>query len=175
MIFKIQAGNPRITNEINQEANSIGDAIEASFPLNSEHAVIIWNYVPILLTYKYDVGMIIDDILKMLNRIRCRESGQMSIRWPSNTFACTWCFDWREGNISIRAEWESVIGDTESLLNQNNFIAICSESFFVEWKKVLYNIINALNACGYKKDDLLGFKELIEEFEAISRYGILYE
>jgi len=174
-MFKIQASNPRIIKEFDREANNISDAIESSFSLNSEYAVIIWNYVPVLLSYKYDISIIIDDILMMLNKIRCEKEGVMRIRWPSNTFACTWQIEWRDNNITIYTEWESVIGDTEYLLNARKELVVDSVLFLAEWKKILFNIIQALEGCGYSRKTLKGFPALVNEFEAIKDYGILYE
>ena len=174
MTFKIQAGNPMFSTVKDCDAETIGCAIEASFPLNTEFAVMLWNYVPVLLSYKYDFSIIIDDILLMLEAIRSEESGELSIHWPSNTFACIWQLNWADGHIAISSEWRDVIGDTESLLNQRDNVNISIESFLAEWKKVLDNIIKALRACGYGRD-LRGFDMLEEEFENISKYGVLYD
>lgn len=174
-MFEIQVSSPRFIKKFNKDVDNIGDAIESIFLLHSEFAVIRWNYIPILLSYKYDISVIIDDVLYMLNKIRIEPSGEMTIRWPSNTFESSWDMRWDINTIEVNSHWNKVIGDTESLLNLKKIININTKVFAREWKKILETIIIALNVCGYKKENLQGFSKLYEEFKEISQYGVLYQ
>ena len=43
--FYIQASNPRFQDSINIYDESLSDAIESVFPLNTENAILVWNYI----------------------------------------------------------------------------------------------------------------------------------
>jgi len=174
MNFKIQAGIPRFEEYYDDDIDNIGDAIEASYSLNTEYMVMVFNYIPVLLSYKYDISIIIDDILKILSSIRTKEIGYLRVNWPSNTFCAIWDLEWNDSTISINTEWTTVIGETEKLLNDHCKLTVDKLEFAYEWKKVLHNIINALEGCGYN-DDIKGVTVLKKEFNMIEKFGVLYE
>lgn len=62
MNFYILAGNPRVQSIENSDDKSLSEAIETVFPLNTEYAILSWNYISIPLSYKYDISYMIDDI-----------------------------------------------------------------------------------------------------------------
>ena len=173
MNFFIQANSPRCTMTFDKDDYDLSTALETVFPLLTEDATLVWNHIYVPLSYKYDISCMIDDILKMLHNIRSSSKGEMSIRWPSNTFASTWCIKWHENAVYLSSEWESVVGQTEKMLNSNKNVTMCSAVFLSEWKKLLQNILQALESCGYKKE-LQWISTLTIEYEAIPDYGVLY-
>ena len=68
--FYIQASNPRFQDSINIYDESLSDAIESVFPLNTENAILVWNYISIPLSYKYDISYMIEDILQLLDELQ---------------------------------------------------------------------------------------------------------
>ena len=56
MAFYIQASNPRFIESISYEVESLSDAVESIFPLNTENAFLVWNYISVPLSYKYDIS-----------------------------------------------------------------------------------------------------------------------
>ena len=174
MEFFMQASLPESTMEYDSEDYNLSTAIETAFPLFTEDAFLIWNRVCVPLSYKYDISYMIDDILEMLKNIRINLEGEMIIEWTSDTFSGTWNMKWGEENLFIIADWENVVGGTKDILNKNKNITISKMAFANEWKKVLHNIIKALLGSGYTKE-LQGMESLMEEFELINQYGILYK
>ncbi len=174
MTFIIQASCPRITGIFDIEAESLSDAIESSFPLLTENAVFVWQHVPILVGYKYDISIMIDDILEILEVLRKEDSGKKTIHWVSNTFAHVWHLSWDSTQLVINAEWGSVSGGTEQLLQNRGSVTLTKQSFSSEWRKVLQNLITALSKSGYSEDGLPGMKRLVHEYEAIETEGNIY-
>jgi len=115
-----------------------------------------------------------EDVLKMLYKIRSSLVGEISISWPSDTFSSTWNIKWNEKDIFITSEWENVVGQVQKLLNSKNEIIIEKKSFMSEWKKILDNVLIALKKCGYD-EKLQGMSTLIREFDEIIDYGVLYQ
>lgn len=68
--------------------------MQSIYLLDAEDAVMIWKGEEISLGYKYDVSIILEDILHMLDTLTGAESGQQRIAWPSNSFRCDWTMKW---------------------------------------------------------------------------------
>ena len=117
----------------------------------------------------------IEDILNMLKNLRERSVGKMFINWPSNSFACKWDLKWGDQILNIKSEWYNVNGHIENLLNNSNEINIEINLFMNEWKKILKILIDDLKQCGYNENNLAEMKWLIEEYQNIDDYGVLYK
>lgn len=174
MKFLIQANSPECTMNFDKEDYSLATAIETVFPLITEDAILMWHHLCIPLSYKYDVSCMMEDILKMLYKIRTNLIGELPIIWSSDAFASKWIIKWNEKDIFITSEWENVVGQVQKLLNSKNEIIIEKKSFMSEWKKILDNVLIALKKCGYD-EKLQGMSTLIREFDEIIDYGVLYQ
>ncbi|MEO1668687.1 MAG: hypothetical protein AAFU54_28910 [Chloroflexota bacterium] len=175
MNFFIQAGEPRSTHQYDADDETLGEAIETVFPSLTESAVLVWNYIHVPIGYKYDFGIMCDDILEMLWNLLKLNEGYMSIVWPSNTFATTWSLNWQEDQLEIVSSWDTVVGGTEKLLNQQSKIDLPKSTFASEWKKPLENIFQALMESGYSKDNLTQMTMLEDIISLIKFTGVLYK
>ena len=94
MSFYIQAGNPKSQGVADCNDKTLADAIESIFPLNTESAILMWNYISIPLSYKYDISYMMEDILLLLHTLQYREKGELTIHWLPDTFRCDWIVRW---------------------------------------------------------------------------------
>lgn len=175
MNFRVQSSVPKNTKIYCNDDEKLSEAIETIFPMMTEEAFLVWNTIYIPLNYKYDVSYMIEDILNILKYLRKETKGEMKIDWASNTFACEWFLTWDEKMLRIEAEWRSVLGHIEELLNKSNELNIEKELFMNEWKKLLEVLLENLRQCGYSAKNLIGMDRLIEEYNFIKNYGLLYE
>ncbi len=176
MNFFIQVSNPKylpITND--DDIESLSDAIEDSFPLDTEDAFLVWNHIYVPLSYKYDISYMIEDIVKMLKGIIEDENGSVKICWLPDTFRCDWEIEWNAGEINILSHWDCTVGDLEGLLNNNNSIKMPVEHFVNEWKQLLELIVVVLKHNDYSETKLDGLGELISVYERINGVGVLYK
>lgn len=60
MDFFIQVSKPICLNKFDKKDKTLSDAMETIFPLLTEKAIIMWNHIPILLSYKYDISFMLD-------------------------------------------------------------------------------------------------------------------
>src|SRR5258705_95085 len=101
MRFWIQAGNPRHFPILGKDVSDLSEAIEEIFPMETEDAIIVWNQSLIPISYKYDLSVMIDDVLPMLARLLDRTSGSDQVNFGSDTFQTDWSLNWTEGDLSI--------------------------------------------------------------------------
>ena len=175
MMFRIQSSMPRNTGDYDSEDEKLSEAIETIFPMMTEDAFIVWRTLFISLNYRYDVSYMIEDILNMLKRFRKSDIGEIDINWVSNSFSCNWKLVWDNKMLNIKSEWNNVNGHIENLLNDLNEINIEKVLFISEWKKLLEILIKNLEQCGYNKKNIIEMERLIEEYEYIKQYGVLYK
>jgi hypothetical protein len=140
MKFLVQASDPRPSALVSPDDSSLGEAIETIFPLSTDFALLVWNNVYIPLTYKYDISVIINDIIAMLGAVVARDEGSITVFWPSNTFCTRWALTWSATDLAITTTWESVIGGTESMLNKMPSLNLDKNTFLLEWKPLLDKI-----------------------------------
>lgn len=174
-MFYIQTGNPSITNIYNSEDNKLFEAMESVFPLITESAFLVWNNICIPLSYKYDLSYMIDDILIILSLIQNQNEGKQLIHWLPDTFRCDWSVEWSNEKIKIESFWECTTGHLESMLNMCNTVTLLTSEFLYEWKGILKNIIDALDSCGYKEEQICNLKRLRDIYENIGGSGYLYQ
>ncbi|BAY41833.1 hypothetical protein NIES2111_62290 (plasmid) [Nostoc sp. NIES-2111] len=67
MSFYIQVSNPIFLYSPSEIVSDLAEAIQVIYPMETEKAFIIWNHTYIPLSYKYNLSVIIDDILPMLS------------------------------------------------------------------------------------------------------------
>ncbi len=144
MSFHIQVSNPSVTEQVNEDDETIGEAIESIFPLDTEHAFISWNGIYIPVSYKYDLSLMYDDIVQMIEALLDSPDGELRIQWPSNTFAAVWNIKWAKGQMKLNAEWRQLLGSTERLLDGSEIVDMDVESFVAEWRPLLVKLYDAL-------------------------------
>lgn len=174
-MFYIQTGTPSITYVYNSEDSKLFEAMESAFPLITENAIFVWNNICISLSYKYDLSYMIDDILNIITLIQSQDQGRQIIHWLPDTFRCDWNIEWQDGKVKIESFWECTTGHLESMLNMCNTVSLLTFEFISEWKGIFKIIIDALDSCGYKEDQIHNLNRLKEIYKSIEGKGYLYQ
>ena len=175
MSFYLQAGNPMVHCIADHNDKSLADAIESTFPLYTESAVLMWNHISIPLSYKYDISYMMEDILMLLSMLQSREKGEITIHWLPDTFRCDWTIRWDTEELNIHSRWENTVGHLEMLLNEESDISLKKDDFIKEWKSILGTVISGLKKCGYDVTEIKGMKQLIDQYKGVIGNGILYQ
>ncbi len=173
--FAIQASNPLVVPRPGHRVATLVEAITAIFPAATEEAYLLWNWIPIRVSYKYDLYVMIDDIPGLLGRLLDTAAGDHRVFWGSNTFRAEWRLGWSDGQIDIAALWRSVAGGYEALLNTRGRLVVEQDEFVREWKALLNRLIASIDASGIEIADRRQV-DTIRNIEAtIPRFGQFYE
>jgi hypothetical protein len=173
--FLIQASSPRGLPLRDAEDASLSDAIQTVFPLKTEGMYLIWNGISVPLSYKYDVSLMVDDVLHLLAQMLGHATGYESIDWPSNTFAATWEVRWGAGHVVVVSDWRHVAGGTRDLLGASGSIQLDLVHFMREWRRPLEVVAEALQKAGYEDHQILGLSVLRDTLRNIVGQGELYQ
>lgn len=175
MSFWIQASAPAITHRFEATDASLDEAIETAFPLRTERALMGWHNIVITLSYKYDVSVIVGDVIEMLKQLLSKESGQHLVEWPSSSFASRWSLAWDGDSLVIEAVWRDVSGGHIEALQRTGNLNTTKMAFLAEWKMLLLKVVASLQACGYRRGGLDGLEELADICDRLPAMGILYQ
>ncbi len=174
MEFMIQAGHPQTTGIRSEEDDRLEKAMKTIFPTYAEYAIMIWRDVAIPISYRYDIPLMIGDILDMINDMSKNETGSRHISWVPVFFKCSWNLVWNREMVDIMSVWENVALTPSGILNERSRMITNKEEFVAEWKMVLHNIQRGLLECGYELEDLKDYSDFVRVYKGMGRFGRLY-
>jgi len=160
--FQIQPKHPKNNGVYDKEDAKLSEAIYTIFPMETKDAVLIWKDIEIPLSYRYDISIVIDELIQMIFVLQNEGYGEWTVTWSSNTFASDWLLKWNGNDLTLEANWREEMGENQKQLNQCNVIEVNRNSFLNEWKKIIKILIKNLEECGYNCDNLIDMKGLIE-------------
>lgn len=169
--FFIQASSPKYLCESVEIPESLGEAVEYSFPMLTESMFMTWKGHQIHLSYKYDLSVIIEDLLELIDELQL-PTGEQEVFWGSDTFNGCWKLRWKDGQLKVQADWRDVGAGLEKLLATE--LAIPVGHFVAEWKRPLGIVYSALKAAEYTVEQLPGLQTLKDVYEALPHEGVLY-
>ena len=172
--FFIQASSPGVGTPIPFEFENLADAIETVFRMDTEDAFVNWNGISVALSYKYDLPIMLEEMLSMLTKLVSTTTGECRVEWYSNTFKATWNLAWRDGTVRCTAVWDAVAGGVQELLNESGEVQMPLSRFISEWKRPLEIVDEALAGSSSARDTLPGLSGLQELLPKLGRVGILY-
>lgn len=172
--FFIQSSNPCSSSECDADDASLSDAVQTVFPMETERMIMIWSGIYIYLGYKYDVSLMVDDIIDLCNDILQTKDGRRCVHWPSNTFAAVWDVAWDSSAVIVNAQWNRVVGGIEAILASKPSISVPRADFLAEWKRPLEIAEGALQRAGYKPEQIPRLVALHDLVARLPQYGRLY-
>lgn len=175
MQFAIQVGHPTILYPETRPAPDLAYAIEELFPMDTEELILHWNNIPVRIGYKYELSVLIDDLLPLLSAILRTDQGRYKVAWDDPSFSAYWFLAWDKDQMTIEAEWHSVAGDYEALLNNHNCVKISKDAFLAEWKGLLSKLIQAINLTDLQIEVREELETLYQIQAAIPEFGVLYQ
>lgn len=170
--FKINACNPKNNSVFDKEDTKLSEAIYTIFPMETEDAILSWGDENITLSYRYDIGTIIDDIIQMIFTLQNNNTGKWSVAWSSNTFAGSWDFKWFEDSLKIEAKWREEFGASD-YLKTHTVLKTVKETFLSEWGKITDKLLVSLTECGYTCENLTDMEFLIKADKLLKK-GTLF-
>ncbi|MFJ6779871.1 hypothetical protein [Streptomyces yangpuensis] len=156
MSFSIQAGCPAVRRC--GSATDMADAVGEMYASGAEDAILVWNLVPVRLSYRNDVAVLLDDLVPLLEEVGRPGFTDAQVFWGSDTFSAEWVIVREGDSLRIRARWHSTPGNYESLLAERGDVVVPAEEFVGEWAKLLRRIVTDVGAqCAELEDsDLFG-------------------
>ncbi|MEU4212220.1 hypothetical protein AB0F13_19830 [Streptomyces sp. NPDC026206] len=81
--FEIRAGHPAAGRCSAAVVADLADAVGELYSSEAEDAVLVWNRVPVRLTYRYDLAVMLDDLVPLLEEVLRPEFSGTEVFWGS--------------------------------------------------------------------------------------------
>ncbi len=138
---------------------TLSEFVEEAFPMETDDAILSWNGIPVSLSYKYDIAVVIDEIEEVIEGVS-EGVEDFAVVWPSNTFQGHWQVSVTENLVGITAQWQELAHGKEALLNEHPEVSMSTDDFLWEWAKLLTTLRRALLAAGYSTTDCVEWHRL---------------
>ena len=174
MPFWIQTGNPSVVPSptISPESD-LAETVQAVFPMETEDAVIVWNHIRVPLSYKYDVSVVMEDVVG-LSEFLLGSSKSTRVSFGSDTFQAIWRIERLDRHIRVDSEWASVAGDIENVLNERRSLEIPTADFLAEWNELTRKVLECCSLAGVQVVGSAALERLQGIAKAIPCRGRLY-
>lgn len=142
----LNPGKPVSTGYFDPEDETLGEMIETIFPLDTDDLVLDWSGIQFELNYKYDISMMLEDILPLLQELRSTPNGNMMINWASSGFPYRWKVEWEQPDLEIHVlSYDS----TDKMFKTQDLVRDSISHFIDEWITILEVVHSASCRAGY--------------------------
>ncbi|MBX2998653.1 MAG: hypothetical protein KF893_09110 [Caldilineaceae bacterium] len=124
---------------------SLEAAYRHLFRHNREYAILLWNGLPLRLSYQEDLPGMVNHIIALLYFVQdCSTPARRSFRFQTVNIKSLWQLEVDSTTVSIEGFWKQVPGRYETALNQLGTIRMARLAFLCEWKLLVEQLIQAL-------------------------------
>jgi len=126
--------------------SSLQEAYKHIFRRNLEYAILLWNGLPVRLSYDDDLPLMINEWIFMLDMVSSANKNKtVTCVFNTPNIVVNWHIEIESEFICIDAHWEKISGNYQAALNQLAMIRMCRHEFLCEWKLLLQQFVKAMN------------------------------
>lgn len=144
-VFKLKIESLECRGAHDASDCTLAEAMQTVFAL-SDRVLLQWNDISIPLGFKYDISMMIDDVIRMLLAMAAAEAGYLRVEWPSSGFPYEWQVSWSSSEVQISASARDEPG-AEKLARHH--VSVEMGHFLLVWRNLLAHVLECLEASGY--------------------------
>ncbi len=151
-MFNIKFKKSKEIAEPDLEDTTYSEAIETIYSINDK-LIIIWKGVDIILSFKYDLSDIWNDIIKSISNIENDFVESLTFEFPSQTFFGSLSIVKKNEYLLINAKWDRVNGGEEKLEKLKAVgldMKIKKEYFLNEWIGLVNEVECDIKKSGYQ-------------------------
>jgi len=124
---------------------TLAEAYRHIFRRNLEYAILLWNGLPVRLSYQDDLSAMADNLIAMLHAVQRPEATSgISYSFQTPNVQTLWQIETDPEIITIEGFWRQLAGHYEEALNQVGMIRMPRLAFLCEWKLLLKQFIQAI-------------------------------
>ncbi len=157
---------------------SLQEALEQLFFYNRENAILLCNGIPVCLSYRSDLPLLIPKILQCLDTLQqYSDLSNYELTFNTRDIEAAWLFTLRNDVIFINMKWLRVKGNYQSALNVLGEVSYNKHVFINEWLMLLKQCQQCLTDAGavLMGEARLG-QELLDKVAArINGFGHFYQ
>ncbi len=137
--ISLDPSHPLSTWSFDPADENLAEMIQTIFPLDTDDAVLNWGGVSFALNYKYDVSLMIQDLLELSVAISLNQKGKQGISFVTTGFPYHWDVEWGNAHIRIRA----FANDPSSTNAKSIDVIETSIDYFLDLWRPMFQLIHA--------------------------------
>ena len=145
----VHLAEPAIAKAPDPTDETVGDAIETTFPDLHDRFAMVWDGVSIPLGYTYDLSEIAQPVIWMLEALAEAPDEPTAIHFGDSGFFVEWQITPRGDTLEIEADWRGLSADVQAELATHPSITIETATFVLEWCRLLAFAHRHLAEVGY--------------------------
>lgn len=165
----------------NKSFASLRETYQYLFRRNREFALLLWNGIPVRLSYVWDIPWMIEKIIILLDKLTDENELDTETHhhcyFQTKNLKFNWYLEWNSEAIEMDSFWEKIPGNYETALNSLGHIKMMKQEFLYEWKLLLEQLIRAFQDAGgriYESEQADLFDMLIRINQSIEQRGRYY-
>lgn len=171
-MFYIQTSNPQVLI-CTEVVPSIRNVPSLIFPRRTENAFVFYNSHPLRLDYKYDLGLMIDEIIQMMQALFEDDFSSYECHFNSDGFMYGFDIINKGPKLEVSIVDRFVIGGGLPY-NMKHTIHISKEQFLAEWTMLIFKLFNCILKSGISIEDSK-FDDFFADLQhKVKSKGVLY-
>ena len=173
--FIFQAGFVEGIIEDSKDFSNLTEAYQHIFRNNKEYAIILWNGVPIRLSYTEDIPQIVENVIDFLEAIQNNSKNiVLKVSTENNQWQLKATLE--GNNLTIQSNFTSLSGNYQHAFESLSLLKMGANEFLSEWKSLLEQLETAIerSGCTLSKKGQESIKRLQNLNQNIHESGFLY-
>ena len=123
---------------------TLASAYQHIFRGNLEYAVLLWNGLPVRLSYPEDLPLMVAPLIAMLDALQRQQVvNRTGYDFRTAHLHAQWQIETNPESVTIAGQWHQVSGDYQAALNQLGMVRMNRLAFLREWKLLLQQLCQA--------------------------------
>jgi len=135
--------------------------MQSVFATDGPAPIIIWNGIPTVCDYKYDLSEAFRVIPAALLTLATSNKGErLEVYLTSQSYFAKWWWTWNGNQMLVDSHWEIVPLIQVDSLNERRSFTIDKRRFLLEWLPIASIVLDSLQRAGYQASTTKGLDTL---------------
>jgi len=174
--FILQAGFVEGIIADSKDFPNLTKAYQHIFRNNKEYAIILWNGIPIRLSYTEDIPYLVEELIEFLETIQNNsKNASFQVATENNQWQLDTTIE--NGDLTIKSNFSHLSGNYQHAFEPLSLLKMEASQFLSEWKILLEQLVTALERSGCKLTSQKGEQSLnrLQSLNiSIHKTGVLY-
>ena len=174
--FILQAGFVEGIIADSKEFPNLTKAYQHIFRNNKEYTILLWNGIPIRLSYTEDIPYLVEELIEFLEAIQNNsENASFRVATKNNQWQLDATIE--HDDLTVKSNFSHLSGNYQHAFEPLSLLKMETSKFLSEWKILLEQLVTALERSGCKLTSQKG-EQSLERLRSLNnrihKTGVLY-
>jgi hypothetical protein len=154
-MFSIEIRDTPTLAAVEESDRTLGEALQSIYSIGDD-AYLTIDSTQFRIGLKYDLGLMIDDLVPLVRSVQEKPAGHFRIDWASSSFPFEWSLDWTSEVVDLRSRRRAEGGSGPTEFRAR----IPRADFLAQWGLLLRSVLSALTRAGYSESQISNLDQL---------------